>query len=63
MVARKRIGRIRLATNYPVRMGVRVGDGRYFRGRISCLQVYDVALNTRQIAGRAKRCFVPGVLL
>lgn len=62
MVAKKRIGRIRLATNYPVRMGVRVGDGRYFRGRISCLQVYDVALNTRQIAARAKRCFIPGML-
>ena len=62
MVAKRRIGRIRLATNYPVRMGVREGDGRYFRGRISCLQVYDVALNTRQIAARAKRCFVPGRL-
>ena len=60
LVAKKRIGRIRLATNYPARMGVRVGDGRYFRGRISCLQVYDVALNARQITARAKRCFVPG---
>lgn len=61
LVAKKRIGRIRLATNYPARMGVRVGDGRYFRGRISCLQVYNVALNARQITARAKRCFVPGL--
>lgn len=60
-VARRHIGRIRLATNYPARMGVRVGDGRYFRGRISCLQVYNVALSARQIAARAKRCFVPGM--
>ena len=63
LVSRKRIGRIRLATNYPARMGVRIGDGRYFRGRISCLQVYSAPLNARQIAARAKRCFVPGKLL
>ena len=60
LVAKKRIGRIRLATKYPARMGVRIGDGRYFRGRISCLQVYSVALNARQIAARRKRCFVSG---
>lgn len=57
VIAQRRLGRIRLATNYPVRMGARIGDGRYFRGRISCVMVFDVALNPNQIARRKKRCF------
>ena len=57
----KYIGRIRLATNYPARMGSRVGDRRYFRGRISCMQVYDKALTTRQILRRKRRCFRKGI--
>lgn len=60
LVAKKRIGRIRLATNYPVRMGARIGDSRFFRGRMSCMQVYSVALNSRQIAARSRRCFLKG---
>ena len=63
MVARKLIGRIQLATNYPVRMGARIGDSRFFRGRISCVQVYSAALNSRQIAARKKRCFLKGKCL
>ena len=59
-VVSRRIGRIRLATNYPVRMGARVGDRRYFRGRISCMQVYDRPLTTAQILRRKKRCFTRG---
>ena len=59
-VARRRIGRIRLATNYPVRMGTRVGDNRYFLGRISCMQVYDQPLTSSQILRRKKRCFTRG---
>ena len=57
----KFIGRIRLATNYPARMGARIGDRRYFRGRISCMQVYDTALTTRQILRRKRRCFRKGM--
>ena len=56
-VARTRIGRIRLATNYPVRMGARIGDGRYFRGRISCMQVYNGALSRWKINSKKQRCF------
>lgn len=59
-VASKRVGRFRLATNYPVRMGARVGDRRYFKGRISCMQVYGQALNRNQILVRQRRCFKPG---
>lgn len=57
LIAQRRLGRMRLATNYPVRMGARIGDRRYFRGRISCVMVFDVALNPNQIARRKKRCF------
>ena len=55
--ARKYIGQIRLATNYPVRMGARIGDGRYFRGRISCMQVYNGALSRWKINSKKRRCF------
>lgn len=38
-----------LATQDPIRMGVKEGDGRYFRGRIAQMQVYNVALTQEQI--------------
>ena len=57
---RKYVGRFRLATNYPVRMGARIGDRRYFRGMISCMQVFDRALTRRQILRRKRRCFRRG---
>ena len=57
VVAQRRLGRFRLATNYPVRIGANRGDRRYFRGQISCVMVFDVALNPKQIARRKKRCF------
>ena len=56
-VARQSIGRFDLATNYPVRMGARIGDRRAFHGKIACLQVYSVALTAKQIRGARKRCF------
>ena len=59
-VASKRIGRFTLATNYPVRMGARQGDGRYFRGSISCMQVYNKPLTVGQILARRTRCFKRG---
>ena len=59
-VARRRIGRGTLLTNRPVRMGARRGDRRYFKGRISCMQVYNAALSRRQIMARKRRCFRRG---
>lgn len=56
-VASKALGRIRLATNYPARMGARIGDRRYFRGWITCMQVYDVALPLRLIRIAKRLCF------
>jgi len=40
----------RIATNEPeVRVGVKDGDGRYFKGAITKMGVYDVALSAQQI--------------
>ena len=38
-----------LATQDPIRMGVRIGDGRYFKGRIAQMQVYNDVLSQEQI--------------
>ena len=62
-VAAKSIGRIRLATNYPARMGARIGDRRYFRGRIACFQLFDRALTARQILSRRRACLRRGKLI
>jgi len=56
-VYEKKIGRFTISTNYPTRMGARIGDGRYFRGRITCMQVYDKALNEAQIREARRLCF------
>ena len=60
MVARRKIGKISLATNYEIRVGARQGDRRFFRGRIACLQFYSAALNTNMIRRRMKACFRRG---
>ena len=38
-----------LGTQDDVRMGAKGGDGRYFRGRIAAMQIYDVALSEEQV--------------
>ncbi|KAJ7330785.1 hypothetical protein OS493_021716, partial [Desmophyllum pertusum] len=38
-----------VATQDDVRMGVKDGDVRYFKGRITAFQVYDAALTAKQI--------------
>jgi len=40
---------LQLGTQDSVRMGVRIGDRRYFKGRIAQMQVYNVALTQKQI--------------
>ena len=40
---------LQLATQDSVRMGAKVGDGRYFKGRIAQMQVYNAALTQKQI--------------
>ena len=38
-----------LATDYEVRIGAKEDDDRYFKGRVSRVQVYDVALTLEQV--------------
>ena len=52
----KKVGHIKLATNYAIRMGARVGDKRNYRGRIACLQIYNVALTSEQIDNAKNYC-------
>ncbi|XP_078359625.1 uncharacterized protein LOC144644082 isoform X4 [Oculina patagonica] len=55
MVKSRNIGQIKLATQYPIRIGARDGDERRFAGKISCLQLYNKALDEQQI-GNLKSC-------
>lgn len=55
---------LELATDQDVRMGARIGDVRYFKGSISCMQVYGTALTANQILTYAKkRCYHDGKAL
>lgn len=51
-----RMSRIYLATGYPVRMGAVTGVGQYFKGRVTCLQIYGTALTADQIPTIKKKC-------
>lgn len=59
-VASRRIGKFSLATNYPIRIGAQDGDGRRFKGRIFCVQVYGTALNSKQMRKLSRKCFMKG---
>ena len=48
---------LQLATQDSVRMGVKIGDGRYFKGRIAQMQVYNVALTQVQIQAIKERIY------
>ena len=56
-ISQRNIGKIELATNYPAISGKKPRDKRIFRGRIACLQIYDRALNGRQLRAIKKKCF------
>ena len=58
-IAQRFIGRFPqgLATNYPIVIGQKPGDGRIFRGKISCLQIYNYAMTSLQMRSQMKRCF------
>lgn len=62
LVARRRIGRMSLATNYPIRIGAIDNDGRRLKGRVFCVQVYGQPLTLAQIKRVAKICFKKGKL-
>ena len=52
---RKMAAGVELGTQGSVRMGVRENDKRYFKGKISQLQIYDVALSQMQILELTKK--------
>jgi len=58
-LAQRFIGRFSqgLDTNTPVRIGAKIGDRRYFRGKIACVQVFRRALNGGEIKSRMKTCW------
>lgn len=56
------IGSIELKTDGALRLGALDSDDRYFRGKISCLQVYDKALTASEILMAKERCKKPGRL-
>lgn len=62
-VVRHVIGRFRLglATNYPIYIGQKPNDKRRFRGRISCLQIYNYAMDGVEMRSKMTRCYKPGV--
>ena len=58
-VAQRNVGKFRsgVATNYPILIGKSPGNRRVFRGRLACLQIFNVALSRSKIVSLKKRCF------
>ena len=50
---------LELATQDPIRMGVKSDDGRHFKGRIAQMQVYNTALTREQIQTLRNRNPIP----
>ena len=50
------MSRIHLATQHPIRMGAVSGVRQYFKGRVTCLQIYGMMLNSNQVATIKKKC-------
>ncbi|XP_032232400.2 uncharacterized protein LOC5507775 [Nematostella vectensis] len=55
-VRRLYLGRFDLKTKGFIRLGAVEHDDRYFKGKISCLQIYDKALSEKEIIEVAGRC-------
>ena len=56
------IGRMELLTNRPARAGSTRSVRRFFRGRLSCIQVYSRALSDYEISTVKTRCFKGGMM-
>lgn len=54
--ASNNIGKFDIATNYAIRIGAKKGDTRYFKGRIACIQIYNMALNKDQVSAAMNYC-------
>ena len=51
-----------LATNHPIVIGQKPRDRRRFRGRISCLQIYNYAMDGVKMRSEMTRCYKSGEL-
>lgn len=56
-VARKRIGRLRVPINNPLRTGAVRRDSRRLRGKVTCVQIYPKELTGMQIRMAKRLCF------
>lgn len=54
------VGHFELRTQNNIRMGKKDEDVRFFKGRISCLQVYNKALTEREVQAVRGLCFRKG---
>ena len=52
-----------LATNHPIFIGQIPRDRRKFRGRISCLQIYNYAMDGVKMRSKMTRCYKSGVFM
>ena len=60
-VVRRIIDRMELLTNKAARSGANKRGRGYFKGRLSCIQIYSRALTRTEIAAVKKRCFKGGI--
>ena len=56
-VVKQDIGTFMIDTDAEIRIGARLNDGRYFKGNISCVQIYSKALSEAEVAAVKGRCF------
>lgn len=56
-VQRKNLKKLKLCTDGKIRIGGREEGDKSFQGRISCLQIYDKELTTKEVTAVKNRCF------
>ena len=56
-VQRKNLKKLKLCTDGKIRIGGREEEDKSFQGRISCLQIYDKELTTKEVTAVKNRCF------
>ena len=62
-VTKKRVGRVRLATKAPVRIGSIHRNRNVLKADVACAQIYSVALRPKQMREAMRRCFKRSKLL
>ena len=56
-VVQQAVGIFQIDTDAEIRIGARQNDARYFKGKISCVQIYSKALSEAEVAAVKDRCF------